>query len=241
MSLSWSAPPSKTATRSLSFFPAAATVGENARFGPGGDVPVQLRESDDLHSLHGILMDAFGAVVQVDPLVPEYNGPGCHPHVTVVESRRLERGLALELRTLLLVEIGPEQDRSAAVPVAVAEVGKSEKGEPATAERTASTWSLLEREGIRSWVIGGWGIDALVGRQTREHHDLDLFLLDDDLRAMFGVPGVLRLARAIPLVGEPLARRTPFRIRRGRRRGRGGCPCRGPRRRGGAPPFGTFD
>ena len=24
------------------------------------------------------------------------------------------------------------------------------------------------------WVAGGWGVDALVGRQTREHRDLDL-------------------------------------------------------------------
>jgi lincosamide nucleotidyltransferase A/C/D/E len=27
---------------------------------------------------------------------------------------------------------------------------------------------------VRYWVLGGWGVDALVGRQTREHRDLDL-------------------------------------------------------------------
>lgn len=27
---------------------------------------------------------------------------------------------------------------------------------------------------VRHWVAGGWGVDALVGRQTREHRDLDL-------------------------------------------------------------------
>ena len=26
---------------------------------------------------------------------------------------------------------------------------------------------------IRVWVDGGWGVDALLGRQTRRHHDLD--------------------------------------------------------------------
>jgi len=26
----------------------------------------------------------------------------------------------------------------------------------------------------RAWVAGGWGVDALVGRQTRVHRDLDL-------------------------------------------------------------------
>jgi lincosamide nucleotidyltransferase A/C/D/E len=33
---------------------------------------------------------------------------------------------------------------------------------------------LLERHGIDVWIDGGWGVDALFGRQTREHDDLDL-------------------------------------------------------------------
>ncbi len=33
---------------------------------------------------------------------------------------------------------------------------------------------LLEADGIRIWLDGGWGVDALLGRQTREHDDLDL-------------------------------------------------------------------
>jgi lincosamide nucleotidyltransferase A/C/D/E len=28
--------------------------------------------------------------------------------------------------------------------------------------------------GCRCWVAGGWGVDALVGEQTRDHRDLDL-------------------------------------------------------------------
>ena len=32
----------------------------------------------------------------------------------------------------------------------------------------------LEAAGARVWVEGGWGIDALAGRETREHDDLDL-------------------------------------------------------------------
>lgn len=35
---------------------------------------------------------------------------------------------------------------------------------------------LLEGAGVRVWVDGGWGVDALVGRQTRPHADLDLAL-----------------------------------------------------------------
>ncbi len=32
----------------------------------------------------------------------------------------------------------------------------------------------LESVGCRTWIGGGWGVDALVGRQTRTHRDLDL-------------------------------------------------------------------
>lgn len=32
----------------------------------------------------------------------------------------------------------------------------------------------LDDAAVRYWVLGGWGVDALVGRQTREHRDLDL-------------------------------------------------------------------
>lgn len=32
----------------------------------------------------------------------------------------------------------------------------------------------LDLAGVRHWVGGGWGVDALAGRKTREHRDLDL-------------------------------------------------------------------
>jgi lincosamide nucleotidyltransferase A/C/D/E len=32
----------------------------------------------------------------------------------------------------------------------------------------------LDAENVAWWVLGGWGVDALVGHQTREHRDLDL-------------------------------------------------------------------
>lgn len=37
-----------------------------------------------------------------------------------------------------------------------------------------SVLALLRRAGADVWVGGGWGIDALLGRRTREHRDLDL-------------------------------------------------------------------
>lgn len=33
---------------------------------------------------------------------------------------------------------------------------------------------LLESGGVRVWLDGGWGVDALLGEQVREHDDLDL-------------------------------------------------------------------
>lgn len=32
----------------------------------------------------------------------------------------------------------------------------------------------LEHAGVRYWLTGGWGVDALHGKATREHRDLDL-------------------------------------------------------------------
>lgn len=37
----------------------------------------------------------------------------------------------------------------------------------------------LDRRGVRFVVVGGWGVDALVGEQTRLHRDLDLLVAAD--------------------------------------------------------------
>jgi lincosamide nucleotidyltransferase A/C/D/E len=39
----------------------------------------------------------------------------------------------------------------------------------------------LERAGVRCWLDGGWGVDALLGRQTRVHDDVDLVVVSDDV------------------------------------------------------------
>lgn len=43
-------------------------------------------------------------------------------------------------------------------------------------EQVLAVLDVLERAGARVWLDGGWGVDALVGRQTRPHRDLDLAL-----------------------------------------------------------------
>jgi lincosamide nucleotidyltransferase A/C/D/E len=39
---------------------------------------------------------------------------------------------------------------------------------------------LLEGRGIQVWLNGGWGVDALLGRQTRDHDDLDITIPSAD-------------------------------------------------------------
>ena len=34
----------------------------------------------------------------------------------------------------------------------------------------------LDTQGVELWLLGGWGVDALLGRQTRNHHDLDVLV-----------------------------------------------------------------
>ena len=48
-------------------------------------------------------------------------------------------------------------------------------------EQAQAVYELLDRNGVQCWVIGGWGVDALLGRVTREHKDLDLLVLIKDL------------------------------------------------------------
>lgn len=49
------------------------------------------------------------------------------------------------------------------------------------AEDVVALYTLLEGRGAELWVLGGWGIDALLGQQTRPHKDLDLLARFDDL------------------------------------------------------------
>ena len=43
---------------------------------------------------------------------------------------------------------------------------------------------LLEGNGIQVWLDGGWGVDALLEEQTREHKDLDLVVPLSDVPRM---------------------------------------------------------
>ena len=53
-----------------------------------------------------------------------------------------------------------------------------------TASDVAMVLERLADAGIEAWVEGGWGVDALLGAQTRTHDDLDLIVQVDDTPTM---------------------------------------------------------
>lgn len=40
--------------------------------------------------------------------------------------------------------------------------------------------SYAEENEITTWLDGGWGVDALLGQETRDHNDIDLFMEKDN-------------------------------------------------------------
>jgi lincosamide nucleotidyltransferase A/C/D/E len=50
-----------------------------------------------------------------------------------------------------------------------------------SAEDAAALCRQLEEHRIHFWVMGGWGVDALLHRETRPHKDLDILVLLSDL------------------------------------------------------------
>ena len=55
-----------------------------------------------------------------------------------------------------------------------------------TAEDVVDLYSGQLARGVQLWVDGGWGIDALLGRQTRSHKDFDAIVAFEDLPALIG-------------------------------------------------------
>lgn len=49
---------------------------------------------------------------------------------------------------------------------------------PTTGAQVLSVLEVLDELAIPHWVAGGWGVDALAGRQSRDHDDVDVVLAD---------------------------------------------------------------
>ena len=53
-----------------------------------------------------------------------------------------------------------------------------------TAKDAIELYKLFDPHGIKVWIDGGWGVDALLGHQTRKHDDLDVAIHHASLTAL---------------------------------------------------------
>jgi lincosamide nucleotidyltransferase A/C/D/E len=58
-----------------------------------------------------------------------------------------------------------------------------------TAEDVLRIVRLLEDASIEVWLDGGWGVDALIGEQTRPHSDLDIVVTEGNLAEVRSILG----------------------------------------------------
>lgn len=75
---------------------------------------------------------------------------------------------------------------------------------PAGSRTTLDDVLAVLASGVQVWIDGGWGVDALLGEQTREHGDLDVAV---EARHLDALSAALREA-GYAEVGEPSA--TPW-------------------------------
>jgi lincosamide nucleotidyltransferase A/C/D/E len=63
----------------------------------------------------------------------------------------------------------------------------------------------LEADGIDVWLDGGWGVDALLEHQTREHDDLDIVVeLEHASRVIELLDSVLAFLDAVEADNTPM-------------------------------------
>ena len=72
--------------------------------------------------------------------------------------------------------------------------------------------ATLEQAGIDLWLDGGWAIDALVGKRTRQHEDLDVVV---DLNEVETIKQELG-ARGFEVTGDELPTRLAMKDAKGR-------------------------
>lgn len=65
-------------------------------------------------------------------------------------------------------------------------------------DNLAAIATALDTSGVRWWVTGGWGVDLLLGRQTRPHNDVDIWIDAAD-------DGETRAATALAELGYEVA------------------------------------
>jgi lincosamide nucleotidyltransferase A/C/D/E len=70
------------------------------------------------------------------------------------------------------------------------------------AEQAVALLGVLRAHDIDVCVGGGWSVDALLGEQTREHSDLDLWLPAAHLARLFVAFAELGVDRILPVPGD---------------------------------------
>lgn len=66
---------------------------------------------------------------------------------------------------------------------------------PFSGQDVVNVFQRLEKGGVPAWVDGGWGVDALLKKQTREHQDLDLMIPLECLAAAEDILGAIGFSK----------------------------------------------
>jgi lincosamide nucleotidyltransferase A/C/D/E len=71
-----------------------------------------------------------------------------------------------------------------------------------SARDVVTLWERLDAHGVDACVGGGWGVDALLGEQTREHSDLDVWAPAAHLERLFVAFAEVGVDRIFPWPGD---------------------------------------
>ncbi len=138
---------------------------------PGGQIsevhPADVRQATDVR-----------ATQRIDRL----NEPGRVARLVTAPRRLARRILTRTSRTLLTavrrvaasLEVGPTGRLLQLSAVRAARERLAERCLEMRADDVLDVLNAMLAAGVTVWVAGGWGVDALVGRRTRRHRDLDL-------------------------------------------------------------------
>lgn len=80
---------------------------------------------------------------------------------------------------------------------------EGENGTEMPAADVINLYDDLEKAGVQIWLDGGWGVDALLGKQTRPHKDLDVAIQSKDLPGFREVLGAQGYKEVKPEIARP--------------------------------------
>ncbi len=78
-------------------------------------------------------------------------------------------------------------------------------------DNLAAIATALDDSGVRWWVTGGWGVDLLLGRQTRPHNDADIWIDAADDGEARAVATLAQLGYEVAVARAPSGRDFPVR------------------------------